>query len=173
MNDLEKKVDEVVKMNNDLLFKFNEYVSKNEIDKMELQKQQIKMKDEFIKELEKIKSDLEEMTKSKKIQDDEIKYIKEQLKNIEESKKQNDKLFEEELKGQKHKYSKNTKISELICNTIKNRNDVGTDKNINKKNATNDKNIKNKDKKELDIKKIKNNINNKEKSTQKRLILLN
>ena len=26
MKDLEKKVDEVVKMNNDLLFKFNEYV---------------------------------------------------------------------------------------------------------------------------------------------------
>lgn len=55
----------------------------------------------------------------------------------------------EEIKGQKYKYSKNTKISELICNTIKNRNDVGTDKNINKKNVTNDKNIKNRDKKDI------------------------
>ena len=34
------------------------------------------------------------MTKSKKIQDDEIKYIKEQIKNIEEIKKENDKLFD-------------------------------------------------------------------------------
>ena len=109
MNDLEKKVDEVVKMNNDLLFKFNEYVSKNEIDKMELQKQQIKMKDEFIKELEKIKSDLENMRKSKKIQSDDIKYIKEQLKNIEESKKQNDKLFEEELNDNDIEYEEITK----------------------------------------------------------------
>ena len=109
MKDLEKKVDEVVKMNNDLLFKFNEYVSKNEIDKMELQKQQIKMKDEFIKELEKIKSDLENMRKSKKIQSDDIKYIKEQLKNIEESKKQNDKLFEEELNDNDIEYEEITK----------------------------------------------------------------
>ena len=76
---------------------------------MELQKQQIKMKDEFIKELEKIKSDLEEMTKSKKIQDDEIKYIKEQIKNIEEIKKENDKLFVEELIDNDIEYKEITK----------------------------------------------------------------
>lgn len=55
----------------------------------------------------------------------------------------------EELKGQKHRHSKNNKISELICNTIKNSNDVGTEKNINKKNNTNDKSIKNKEKKDM------------------------
>ena len=75
---------------------------------MELQKQQIKMKDEFIKELEKINL-IEEITKSKKIQDDEIKYIKEQIKNIEEIKKENDKLFVEELIDNDIEYKEITK----------------------------------------------------------------
>ena len=114
VNKLEKKVDEALKMNNDLLYKFNEYVAKNENDKIELRKNQIEMKKKYIEELNKIKSQLEEMEKYKKNNNQEIHKIKETLQKMEENKNKNDNLFDKELNDNDIEYDEITqKMNEI------------------------------------------------------------
>ena len=113
LNKLEKRFEEAEKKNDDLAFKLNEYIAKNEKEKLELKQQQIQKNQEYIEQLKSLKNQIKEMKNNQKMDKDKINSIQEKLKQIEDMNNKKDDLFDD-LNDNDIEYNEITKTMNQI-----------------------------------------------------------
>ena len=113
LNKLEKRFEEAEKKNDDLAFKLNEYIAKNEKEKLELKQQQIQKNQEYIEQLKSLKNQIKEMKNNQKMDKDKINSLQEKLKQIEDMNNKKDDLFDD-LNDNDIEYNEITKTMNQI-----------------------------------------------------------